>query len=1557
MRRQRVLRTSSAQSLCVFCACRLGIEPLPSQITPFVSTTARRGIRTTPNPFQSAAPVPALINDSGSPPAPFAFDPTSSLTQAEQQEKARRLDAQRQRQRQAEEQQAKQQQTWQATEKRRQPSGGNASSRSGQLGRKQQKGDSYRKVAFRGVQEDATEDAAPSPAGRSLGQAMLSAQNGAALSQDTFKRAGQNRKQDPSGQALVIKKHHAKDERGAPPSQADKQSTTSRRNDNARRDAKSPVDRAPKKVANPFAAPAKKDTSPAEKRATSGWGMGATQTVSTAPEKAVEGPERGSVVWDDGVDRPPNPAIRDVDDKSRHEVLQARPARTPNAGGWHFRPTHTMPDEEATGSGRENQQPSNTRQIESNFQGVAAPKSSGASTHQTEPTQSYPDPAEVQSANTGSFGYFEDASLEVESEAKEQAPPSIQELVRDDIVELPAQISSEASPSASPPTMDSSNIIHRDEVPSHTSSQQSDTTPPTTSDYGEDELRRLQQELDDGEITQKGYDKRRAVIVEMQQLHRDFDDGEITQKGFDKRRAAILARQGIIAPAQASTGNTQSRPQMPDTAQGSRGTQQQTDAPFGLGQPRAPDEQSARPQEHTAHSPSPRELAGTGYRITPFDPSTLQQQTDQDQTADWQHLRPKKDSSKDATSEQAQPTQRHEQPQNSTPRQPRQRLQEDFSDAAVDRSFNAYRQSRPQRQAGAQDVEQRNSYELFSNTRRETRACARCGEIGHIARFCPDPHRNTKCHRCGQLGHMASVCPNQHVRAIRDAEPRRTGFERRDFRREQDATDQRYAPMFSGPFGAAGRSTQTDASEAEEGFSPSRESRFTSAQPEVIDEEDDKKASQASRRAQKWADVEAEPETNKYADRRKGKRNNRREFDEDADDDEGARDVYRARKAKRQAEEEAETRKKDKANREKRQALKAQQATAITLPEYVSVQQLSQLLGVRYEEFVERLEELGYDDVFSGKTLNSETSGMIAMEYNFEPNYDVGAREEEERDLKARPEVEDKEFLPIRPPVVTIMGHVDHGKTTILDYLRKSSVAAGEAGGITQHIGAFSVPMASSGKTVTFLDTPGHAAFLAMRQRGANVTDIVVLVVAADDSVKPQTLEAIKHAKAAGVPMIVAINKVDKEEADIQRCKQDLARHGVEIEDFGGDTQVVCVSGKTGKGMDELEESVVTLSEILDHRAETDGNAEGWILEATTKKAGRVATVLVRRGTLRPGSVIVAGKTWARVRSLRNEAGKKLAEVGPGMPVEVDGWKDQPVAGDEVLQAPSEQKATSVVEYREEVDERERAAKDMEAINEARRIQQEKHEKDKAAEQATKRAAAAARAEGLDREADSAAKEADEEQQSGQMIVPFIIKADVSGSAEAVSAYIMSVSNPLIAPQILASNVGAIHESDIELAHAASGNIIAFNLPADPEMQALAESRGVKVLENNIIYRVLDDVKAVLEEKLPPMITQRVLGEAEVGAAFEIGVGGRKKIKIAGCKVRNGSVGMRSRARVTRGGEKVYDGTITSLKNVKKDAQEMRKGTECGMGFDGWEGFEVGDQVQTYEEVSERRKL
>jgi len=575
-------------------------------------------------------------------------------------------------------------------------------------------------------------------------------------------------------------------------------------------------------------------------------------------------------------------------------------------------------------------------------------------------------------------------------------------------------------------------------------------------------------------------------------------------------------------------------------------------------------------------------------------------------------------------------------------------------------------------------------------------------------------------------------------------------------------------------------------------------------------------------------------------------------------------------------------------------AEKAAAPTPILLPEFISVSNLAVALKVRLEGFISKMEELGFEETGYDHILNAENAGLIAMEYNFEPIIDRS----ESEDLRARDPPADPSLLPQRPPVVTIMGHVDHGKTTLLDWLRKSSVAATEHGGITQHIGAFSVPM-PSGKIITFLDTPGHAAFLSMRQRGANVTDIVILVVAADDSVKPQTIEAINHAKAAKVPIIVAINKVDKEEANIDRVKQDLARHGIDVEDFGGDVQAICISGKTGQGMEELEEATVTLSEILDMRAETDGQAEGWVLEASVKSMGKVATVLVRRGTMRPGDFIVAGKTWARIRCLRNEAGIEIEEAGPGTPVQIDGWREQPLAGDEVLQAPDESKAKSVVEYRLEKEERDKMAEDMEAINESRKAEQEKREREKA------EAAAAAEAAKAEEEAPEVAKDT---KPNGPKEVCFIIKGDVSGSVEAVIDSISVLGNKEVYPHILRSGVGQLSEFDIEHAAAAKGHVINFNTTVEPHISRLAEEAKVKIIDHNIIYQLVDDVKAELSKHLPPLITQRVLGEAEIAQIFEITVKGRQHKNIAGCKVRNGTVSKTAKVRVLRHGEKVFDG-------------------------------------------------
>lgn len=566
--------------------------------------------------------------------------------------------------------------------------------------------------------------------------------------------------------------------------------------------------------------------------------------------------------------------------------------------------------------------------------------------------------------------------------------------------------------------------------------------------------------------------------------------------------------------------------------------------------------------------------------------------------------------------------------------------------------------------------------------------------------------------------------------------------------------------------------------------------------------------------------------------------------------------------------------------------------TPIYLPDFISVSNLAAVLRVNVEAFGSKMRALGFEETNNDYILDAETAGLIAAEFNFEPIVDSGDSE----DLYPQLPMEDPSVLPPRPPVVTIMGHVDHGKTTLLDWLRKSSVADSEHGGITQHIGAFSVSM-PSGRLITFLDTPGHAAFLSMRKRGANVTDIVVLVVAADDSVMPQTIEAIKHAQDSQVPMIVAVNKIDKPDSNIQRVKNDLARYGVEIEDFGGDTQVVCVSGKTGQGMAELEESVIALADILDMRAPTDGPAEGWVLEATTKKSGRIATVLVRRGTIRPGDIIVAGSAWAKVRSLHNQSGAEVAAAGPGTPVEIDGWKEPPAAGDEVLQAPDEQKAKSVVEFRIEARRRDEMATEMIAVNEMRRLEHEKREKEKLKKTQV-----------LDEQTDDSEKAALPASSPGMKEVLFLIKADVSGSVEAILNSVSALGNSEVRPHVIRSGIGPITEFDIDHAAAAKAHIISFNTVIDPQMSRAAETAGVPIINQSIIYRLIEDVKAKLSDQLAPKKTQRVLGEAEVTQIFEINTKGREKIPVAGCKVRNGLITKNGNIRILRKKEIIYDG-------------------------------------------------
>lgn len=832
-----------------------------------------------------------------------------------------------------------------------------------------------------------------------------------------------------------------------------------------------------------------------------------------------------------------------------------------------------------------------------------------------------------------------------------------------------------------------------------------------------------------------------------------------------------------------------------------------------------------------------------------------------------------------------------------------------------------------------------------------------------------------KCHHCGQEGHVRRECPELREAVEKQAERYRGQDSRRGIRPffgtvdvggpnltpeslESQKAEQgmsRYVGVKAAEKVNNTFETQTDVSESSKDGQDRASASVKSSR--LVAEEDHSTASAREGRNDR--------KSRRVRDRGEGeedsgaspKRSWRTQLAEDlADEDQEALQAQEARqRARLKKEREREKR--------ERRAAKKPEPLPIYLPEYISVANLATALNMRYENFVAKLESLGYEDVQSDQIFDAENASLVASECNFTAVFgETGA----DKDLVALLEPEDKSIFPPRPPVVTIMGHVDHGKTTILDYFRKSSVVATEFGGITQHIGAFNVPF-PSGRTITFLDTPGHAAFLSMRQRGANMTDIVVLVVAADDSVKPQTIEAIKHAQAARVPIIVAVSKMDKEGASPDKVKGDLARHGVEVEDYGGDTQVVCVSAKSGKGMNDLEEAISTQSEILDHRADVDNEVEGWIVEATTKSYGRVATVLVRRGTLKSGNILVAGRTWARVRVLRNEAGAPVDAVGPGLPVEVDGWREQPEAGDEVLQASDEQKAASVVEFRTEQRERKQLAKDMEAIGDARRQLSEK----RAREAAEKEALAAGKA---DADADAAPPE---QAHDGPIEVPFIIKADVSGSAEAVDDSVAAVGNSEIRTRTLRLGVGPVSEWDVEHAAAARGFVLAFNIPLDAKVSRLAAELGVRVIEHNIIYRLVDEVRELVAARLPPLTTQRVEGEADIMQVFQINVKKRQMVAIAGCRVRNGVVTKGSKTRVLRGAKVIYDGesilvfslcarghplissagTLTSLKNVKKDVTEMRKGTECGIGLAEWEDFLEGDQIQCYEEKLEKRTL
>lgn len=646
-------------------------------------------------------------------------------------------------------------------------------------------------------------------------------------------------------------------------------------------------------------------------------------------------------------------------------------------------------------------------------------------------------------------------------------------------------------------------------------------------------------------------------------------------------------------------------------------------------------------------------------------------------------------------------------------------------------------------------------------------------------------------------------------------------------------------------------------------------------------------------------------------------------------------------------------------------------------------------------------------------------------------------------DLAPRPPPADRSKIPLRPPIVTVMGHVDHGKTTLLDRLRNASVAAGEAGGITQHIGAFSVPVGlrlqatdkkdkrdkskkaaatkpkseaqavpsrkGTGeiKTVTFLDTPGHAAFSEMRSRGAKTTDIIVLVVAADDGVMPQTKEVIDtwtriNQDAGGdedavVHMVVALNKTDKPGVKPEEIKNQLLAAGVALEEAGGDVPLVAVSGKTGDGLDELEETLAVVAELADLRAEHDGLPEGVVVESRIEKGrGNVATMLVKRGQLKTGSFLLAGTSWCKVKAMFDSNGKSVKTAGPADPVVVSGWKELPQAGDVVLSAPSEADVKRASDDRQTRLEEEAMVADVGEINEMRRKKAEVDGRKNRMDFLKRGAARAARL-GLEFDlktgqpvpnpnavppaphklqqaiGEAIAKvecetaQAQEEatapsgSQGGRKLLNLLIRADVSGSVEAVQATLEGIGNDEVGVRVVDTAVGAPSEADVAMAATVGGQIVCFNVSAPGTVRRAAERQTpkVEVMEDKVIYRLIERVGDEVSKLLPPRVETKVLGEAEVQSIFEISVRANKVHKIAGSRVVNGSITSRTQMRVLRGEERteIFRGKLDTLKHLKKDVSEVRKGTECGIAFDSFQDFEPGDRIQAFEEVEVQRHI
>ena len=577
------------------------------------------------------------------------------------------------------------------------------------------------------------------------------------------------------------------------------------------------------------------------------------------------------------------------------------------------------------------------------------------------------------------------------------------------------------------------------------------------------------------------------------------------------------------------------------------------------------------------------------------------------------------------------------------------------------------------------------------------------------------------------------------------------------------------------------------------------------------------------------------------------------------------------------------------------------QVRDVIVPDAITVQELANRMAERAADVIKKLMELGVMATIN-QVIDADTAELVTSEFG----HRVRRVSESDVETGLQVDVDPEESKELRAPVVTIMGHVDHGKTSLLDAMRKTDVVTGEAGGITQHIGAYQIQLETTDK-ITFLDTPGHAAFTEMRARGANVTDIIVLVVAADDGINDQTVEAIRHAKAAECPIIVAINKIDLPDANPSKVQTELLQYEIVVEELGGDVIQVPVSAKTGEGIDKLQEAILLQAEILELKANPNRSAAGTIVESKVERGkGSVATVLVQHGKLCIGDIFVAGAEWGRVRALLNDRGERIDDCGPSFPAEVLGLNGSPVAGDDFIVVENEARAREVVEYRQ------------------REIR-------------NKQASAGARGTVEQMLTAIAAGHADE--------LPILIKTDVHGSLEAIRTSLERISNDTVAVRVLHGAVGGISESDITLASASNAIVIGFNVRANPQARELARTSGVDIRYYSIIYNVIDDIKAALTGLLSPDLKEEFLGNAEIKEVFNISKVG----KIAGCVVTEGSIKRGAQVRLLRDNVVIHEGSLKTLQHFKEEVRDIREGSECGAGFENYNDLQVGDFIECFE--------